>query len=131
MVGDPVFLAGVPGSLPGVRFGAANDVPRHRILDPVEVEGAVIQAVTAQLGHWVAADKSVPIALYAFLLATDFESAIRRAIGIGGDTDTIAAMAGAVAGARWGMESISENWLNVEGHARLADLADGMVARID
>ena len=50
------------------------------------------------LGCWVAADKSVLTALYCFLQSSDFEDTIRRALFIGGDTDTIAAMAGALAG---------------------------------
>lgn len=40
---------------------------------------------------------SVPQAIQAFLEATDFESAIRLAISIGGDSDTIASIAGALA----------------------------------
>lgn len=85
--------------------------------------------VKMQLGNWVAADESVPIALYAFLLATDFESAIRRAIRIGGDTDTIAAMAGALAGARWGLSAVPEEWRRIEGYDRLLELADEIADR--
>ena len=40
---------------------------------------------------------SVPQAIQAFLESTDFESAIRLAISIGGDSDTIASIAGALA----------------------------------
>lgn len=43
------------------------------------------------------ASYSVPPALVAFLESHDFESAVRRAISIGGDSDTIASIAGAVA----------------------------------
>ncbi|MCU0426072.1 MAG: ADP-ribosylglycohydrolase family protein [Candidatus Kapabacteria bacterium] len=42
---------------------------------------------------------SVPQAIVAFLESTDYESAVRLAISIGGDSDTIASMAGAVAAA--------------------------------
>ena len=49
--------------------------------------------------------ETVPQALKAFFEATSFEDAIRNAISIGGDSDTIAAITGAVAGAcipaRW------------------------------
>lgn len=41
---------------------------------------------------------SVPQAMEAFLEAEDFEDALRNAVSIGGDSDTIASMAGAVAG---------------------------------
>ena len=40
---------------------------------------------------------SVPEAIIAFLDSTDYESAIRLGISLGGDSDTIACMAGAIA----------------------------------
>ncbi|MCS6945118.1 MAG: ADP-ribosylglycohydrolase family protein [Sutterellaceae bacterium] len=46
---------------------------------------------------------SVPQALVCALEALDFEDAIRNAISLGGDADTLAAIAGAVAEARFGI----------------------------
>ncbi len=46
---------------------------------------------------------SVPEALICALEATSFEDAIRNAISIGGDSDTLAAIAGPVAEARFGI----------------------------
>lgn len=46
---------------------------------------------------------SVPQSLMAFFESVDLEDAIRNAISIGGDSDTIAAIAGAVAGAYYGV----------------------------
>ena len=46
---------------------------------------------------------TVPQALVAFWDSTDFEDAIRNAISIGGDSDTVAAITGAVAGAYYGV----------------------------
>ncbi|MCI8596462.1 MAG: ADP-ribosylglycohydrolase [Clostridia bacterium] len=46
---------------------------------------------------------TVPQALEAFFESTDFEDAIRNAISIGGDSDTIAAITGAVAEAYYGI----------------------------
>ena len=46
---------------------------------------------------------TVPQAIEAFLEGNDFEDAIRNAISIGGDSDTIAAITGAVACAYYGM----------------------------
>lgn len=45
---------------------------------------------------------SVPQAISAFLQSTDFEHAIRLAISLGGDSDTIAAIAGGLAAAYYG-----------------------------
>jgi ADP-ribosylglycohydrolase len=46
---------------------------------------------------------TVPQAAKAFIESTDYESAIRLAISIGGDSDTIAAMAGSIAEAYYGI----------------------------
>jgi ADP-ribosylglycohydrolase len=47
--------------------------------------------------------QTVPEALICALVATDFEDAIRNAISIGGDSDTVAAIAGGVAEALFGI----------------------------
>ena len=46
---------------------------------------------------------TVPQALQAFFESTDFEEAIRNAISIGGDSDTVAAICGGVAQAYYGI----------------------------
>lgn len=51
----------------------------------------------------VSCQGSVPPAITAFLEGDNFEDAIRKAISIGGDSDTIACITGAIAGAFWGV----------------------------
>lgn len=46
---------------------------------------------------------TVPQAIEAFLESTDFEDAIRTAISVGGDSDTLAAITGAIAGVYYGI----------------------------
>ena len=46
---------------------------------------------------------TVPEAIRCFMEAEDFEDAIRNAISIGGDSDTLAASTGSIAEARWGV----------------------------
>lgn len=46
---------------------------------------------------------TVPPAIVAFLESTDFEDAIRNAISIGGDSDTLAAITGSIAEAFYGI----------------------------
>lgn len=46
---------------------------------------------------------SVPQAIFCFLESTDFENAIRTSISIGGDTDTIACITGALAESYYGV----------------------------
>ena len=45
----------------------------------------------------VSCQKSVPEAIIAFLESTDYENAVRLAVSIGGDSDTIAAITGGIA----------------------------------
>ena len=54
-------------------------------------------------GKWVTCQGSIPQALIAFLDSVDFEDAIRNAVCIGGDSDTIGAMAGSIAEAYYGI----------------------------
>jgi ADP-ribosylglycohydrolase len=50
----------------------------------------------------VSCQGSVPQAIRAFLESNDFEDAVRKAISIGGDSDTIACVAGGIAQAFYG-----------------------------
>ncbi|HXF47490.1 MAG TPA: ADP-ribosylglycohydrolase family protein [Burkholderiaceae bacterium] len=66
---------------------------------------------------------TVPQALTCALEARDFEDAIRNAVSLGGDADTLAAIAGAVAEARFGIAPA----LACEVEARLpADMREAM-----
>ena len=61
---------------------------------------------------------TVPQALEAFFESTDFEDAIRNAISIGGDSDTIGAITGAVAGAYYGVPSHLAKAVNLDSFLR-------------
>ena len=45
----------------------------------------------------------MPQAIIAFLESTDFEDAIRNAISLGGDSDTLAAITGSIAETAYGI----------------------------
>jgi poly(ADP-ribose) glycohydrolase ARH3 len=82
------------------------------------------------LGTGIAAHTSVPTALACFLAHLDsFADAVTAAISLGGDTDTIAAMTGALAGAYHGYTAIPETWRAVEGASQLIALADSLLAQ--
>ena len=54
-----------------------------------------------------------------------FESAVLKAVNLGGDADTIGAVTGQLAGACYGLDSIPEQWLSGLLHKdRLTDLAE-------
>ena len=68
--------------------------------------------VVQKLGTGIAALEAVPTGLYCFLKHLDsYEDCLQSAIFSGGDTDTIAAMAGSLSGAYLGVKAIPKRWL--------------------
>jgi len=67
-------------------------------------------------GFDVTCQGTVPMAAVAFLESTDFEDAVRNAVSLGGDADTIACVAGSIAEAHYGGVPA---WLQQEVLARL------------
>lgn len=59
--------------------------------------------------------KTVPEAIIAFLEAKNFEDAIRNAVSLGGDTDTLGAITGSIAEAYYGIPE----WLMTECRKRI------------
>lgn len=64
---------------------------------------ATVDSIRPDYRFTEASQDSVPQALICALEASDFEDAMRNAVSIGGDSDTIAAIAGSVAEARFGL----------------------------
>jgi len=81
--------------------------------------------VITELGNGIEAFNSVPTAIYSFLSQPhSFAQAILYAISLGGDTDTIGAMTGAISGAYLGFESIPSRWKNkLENRLYIEELA--------
>jgi poly(ADP-ribose) glycohydrolase ARH3 len=68
--------------------------------------------VVRSLGNGVEAQFSVPSACYiAITYSSDFCDAIQAAISLGGDTDTIAGMVGAIVGAHVGEKGLPVEWI--------------------
>ena len=65
--------------------------------------------------------KTVPEAIIAFLEARDFEDAIRNAVSLGGDTDTLGAITGSIAEAYFG---ISETLISERRNRINKDMRD-------
>lgn len=84
------------------------------------------QRVVNQLGHGIEAFNSVPTAIFSFLAhPQDFTSTVTYAVSLGGDTDTIASMAGAISGAYLGIDGLPSRWLGqLEKRDYISNLAD-------
>lgn len=79
-------------------------------------------------GAWPArgtAEFSLYAALWCFKNSTSFEDGIEKAVRIGGDTDTYAAIAGGLLGAYYGYDAIPLKWRNaILGHDVMVSYAE-------
>ena len=82
--------------------------------------------VVDQLGRGIEAFNSIPTAIFAFLShPQDFTATVIYAVSLGGDTDTIAAMAGAISGAYLGIDALPSRWQEqLENRDYILELAD-------
>lgn len=72
------------------------------------------------------------IAVWALLGNTSFEDTVVAAVNQGGDADTQGAVAGALAGARYGLDAIPAGWLQpLAGRDELLKLADRLRERAE
>lgn len=111
---------------------AAETAEMHEMLDTAADLHAAPGAVVARtIGTSVAALEAVPAAICAFLHHPDsFADAVTFATELGGDTDTIASMTAAIAGARLGVQAIPIPWVQrSEGVSQMRELADRLFAR--
>jgi len=88
--------------------------------------------VIAVLGNGIEAPRSVPTAIYCFLRQPQsYKDTVIYAISLGGDTDTIAAMAGAICGAYLGIEAIPSEWrAKLENREYIESLAEDLATKI-
>jgi poly(ADP-ribose) glycohydrolase ARH3 len=128
-----------PGTPPADTLGAVLDhletaalrTPVARILDADGADHRI--ALAAGGGTGLAARESVPAAIAAFLAATELRpgsitEVLISAVGLGGDTDTVAAMAGALAGAHLGTHGLPDHLLRrLEARDRIEQVADELV----
>ncbi|HYB28767.1 MAG TPA: ADP-ribosylglycohydrolase family protein [Solirubrobacteraceae bacterium] len=89
--------------------------------------------LAAALGNRPTGHESVPVAIYSATAHESVEAAITFAVRCGGDTDTIGAMAGAIAAARTGASTIPCHWLDAleeapKGRRYVESLADRLAA---
>lgn len=106
--------------------------PAAEFQERLDVLGSLASAssaeVVAAVGNGITGTEAVPAALAAFLaFPGSFPDVIERAVTLGGDTDTIASMAGALSGAFLGAAPVPEHWVaRLEAAAELSRLADAL-----
>ena len=119
-VAGAIYLARTGHSMAEIREYAERFYPIDFTLDEIRPDYDFVETCQG----------SVPQALEAFFESTGFEDAIRNAVSIGGDSDTIADMAGAIAEAYYGadreMKDIALSYLDLD----LLDIAEEFERRI-
>jgi poly(ADP-ribose) glycohydrolase ARH3 len=110
------FLATLRRSLRRFSDLMQDTSPFTSALDAIEQglgRGASCAEMSQTLGTGITAVEAVPMAIYCFMRNCEsFADVIYQAVFIGGDTDTIGSMAGALAGAALGKSAIPLRWLN-------------------
>ena len=91
------------------RMGTPKNVIKEVVLRDYYPIDFTLDEIRPGYSFDVSCQGSVPQALEAFFESTSFEDAIRNAISIGGDSDTIGAICGAVAGAYYGVPADIRN----------------------
>lgn len=117
---------------------ALNDIIDN--LPDCAVQGKLLQAqeylvtasdpeeALARIGVSGYVPETVAAAFYCFAKNTNFKDTVVMAIKCGGDTDTTAAIAGALAGTYYGLEGIPDEYKTVEDFKLLQDLTDNLLA---
>ena len=85
------------------RTGHSKDQIREYILENYYEIDFTLDEIRGSYRFDVTCQGTVPQAIEAFLEAVSFEDAIRNAISIGGDSDTLAAITGSIAEAYYGV----------------------------
>jgi len=121
------------GILPAAGAAAKHSVMRRQLDRVAALVGSGLEPeeVGDVLGNSALGHESVPTAIFAVASHGGFEQAVSFAVRCGGDTDTLGAMAGALAGAACGRAAIPARWLDAlengpRGRRYVELLADAM-----
>lgn len=87
------------------------------------------RAALIEIGSGGYVPETVAAAFYCLVAGNDYKEVITKAIRAGGDTDTTAAIAGAMAGSFYGLDGIPEEYkAGVENFEELASLDEQLVS---
>ena len=99
------------------RHGASKEDIRKEIAGRFGYDlGRTVDGIRPEYHFDVTCQGTVPEAIIAFLDSTDYESAVRLAVSLGGDSDTLAAIAGGFAQAYY---SSLPAWIVAQVRAKL------------
>jgi ADP-ribosyl-[dinitrogen reductase] hydrolase len=115
------------GHADGLVDAALTGVDVEAVIDAVRRAGELDSADLRGSGYVL---NALQIAFWAVHHQSSFEECLVAAVMIGDDTDTNAAVTGALAGALYGYDAIPARWTwAVQSHDRLIGLADRLLAQ--
>ena len=83
----------------------------------------------ARLGEGWVAEEALAIALYCALTASDFRTGVLSAVNHGGDSDSTGSLTGSLLGARFGVSSIPNEWIEgLEVRELIVTVAEDLAA---
>ena len=86
------------------RNGASKEEIKNYVKENFEYDlDRSLESVREKYHHESSCQKTVPESIISFLESNDLEDAIRNAVSLGGDTDTLAAITGSIAEAYYGV----------------------------
>jgi len=91
------------------RVEAYDNLLAEKIKFAYEISDRDVGYAVEKLGNSISALDVVPMAFYSYFSGKDFEESLIKAVNAGGDADSIAAVCGAIKGAKG--FSIPERWL--------------------
>lgn len=120
-IGLPEVLADARRHLRAVYASTPTGAPKLAALDRIEAHRDRAGRGSVWDSFWSAWD--------AFAGAAGYRETIERAVAYGNDTDTTAAIAGGLAGLRWGIDGIPADWLaGMRGRQVVDPLVDRLIA---
>ena len=85
------------------RSGHDKETIRRRIAERFDYDlGRTVDGIRRTYGFEISCQKTVPEAIVAFLDSESYEDAVRNAVSLGGDSDTLACITGGIAAAFYG-----------------------------
>jgi len=104
---DEVLEAAIFGGNEGLKYGTKTKFPAidERIKKALKTP---LELLPQEIGVWMKAYESIPTAIAIFYHSQNSEEAIVNAVNLGGDTDTIGAIVGAISGAYY--KEIPKEW---------------------
>ena len=114
-------------------FLARRKTPKLEILETIESTFGydltrTLDSIRPEYAFDVTCQGTVPPAIIAFLESEGYEDAVRKAVSLGGDSDTLACITGGIAGAYYGVpdDIRAEAWQRLD--LRLRAVAGAFVA---